>query len=69
MSFEKSPEYAEQFRNLISPGQRSDTELRAEEMKHFMPKVKLFMFVTDPVDRMFSHIKDCSNSHDKRYES
>ena len=68
MSFEKSPEYAEQFRNLLSPGHQSDAELRAEEMKHFMPKVKLFMFVTDPVDRMFSHIKDCSNSQDIRYE-
>ena len=27
-------------------------------MKDLMPNVKLFMFVTDPVDRMFSHIKE-----------
>ena len=27
-------------------------------MKDLMPNVKIFMFVTDPVDRMFSNIKE-----------
>ena len=62
--------YAEQFQKNISPTeQESSTKLIAEQIKQYMPNVKLFMFVTDPVDRMFSHIKDCSKINRIPYDS
>ena len=57
----KSPIYAEQFRTKLS--QQNYTQLIAEQINYHMPNVQLFMFVSDPVDRMFSHIKDGSKTN------
>ena len=32
---------------------------RAAQMKKILPKVKLFMFVTDPIQRIYSHLNMC----------
>ena len=32
---------------------------RAAQMKKILPKVKLFMFVTDPIQRIYSHFNMC----------
>ena len=32
---------------------------RAAQMKKVLPKVKLFMFVTDPIQRIYSHLNMC----------
>ena len=53
---EKSPAYSEQYKGTTIA--LNVAEIVAKEMKNLMPNVKLFMFVSDPVDRMFSHIKD-----------
>ena len=68
--YKKSPIYAAQFRkNSPSTEQQNYTQLIAEQMNNLMPNVKLFMFVSDPVDRMFSHIKDCLKTNRLLYES
>ena len=68
--YKKSPIYAEQFRKNSPPTEQQNyTQLIAEQMKNLMPNVKLFMFVSDPVDRMFSHIKDCLKTNRLLYES
>jgi len=56
---EKTPTYSQQFaagRDGFKGRER--TKHIAKEMHNLMPNVKLFMFVTDPVDRIYSHIKD-----------
>ena len=35
------------------------TTIRAQDMKFVKPDVKLFMFVTDPIERLYSHLKMC----------
>ena len=60
----KSPIYAEQFRKNSPPTEQQNyTQLIAEQINYHMPNVQLFMFVSDPVDRMFSHIKDGSKTN------
>ena len=51
---EKTPTYSQQFGRW----EKENAKHIAFQMKGLMPKVKLFMFVTDPVDRIYSHIKD-----------
>ena len=53
---EKTPTYSQQFE--AGKKFRVRTKIIASQMKKLMPNVKLFMFVTDPVDRIYSHIKE-----------
>ena len=56
---EKTPTYSQQFTGGKDGfNGRERTKHIAREMNNLMPNVKLFMFVTDPVDRIYSHIKD-----------
>ena len=55
---EKTPMYSQQ---IVSENDRGSSKRIAKDMKKLMPNVKLFMFVTDPVDRIYSHIKDSFN--------
>ena len=48
---EKSPQYARGHIHEISN--------RAKSMYEANPNMKLFAFVTDPVERLFSHINHC----------
>lgn len=52
---EKTPTYSQQFGSSREHGL---TKAIASQMQKLMPNVKLFMFVTDPVDRIYSHIKE-----------
>ena len=70
MPYKKSPIYAAQFRNNSPPTEQQNyTQLIANQINNLMPNVKLFMFVSDPVDRMFSHIKDCLKTNRLLFES
>lgn len=53
---EKSPMYAQQ-RHCRSGEMESCTLTRARQLKLMKPDVKLFMFITDPIERIVSHLK------------
>ena len=60
---EKTPTYSQQFGGGKDGFKgRERTKHIAREMHNLMPNVKLFMFVTDPVDRIYSHIKESFKS-------
>ena len=52
---EKTPMYSD--RRCKKKTEESCTLIRAQQMKAINPKVKIFMFITDPVERIVSHLK------------
>ena len=60
---EKSPQYSRQYfkqyvPNCLLNGSHATTRT-AKDIKRTNPNAKLFMFITDPVERLYSHVKMC----------
>ena len=60
---EKSPQYSRQYfkqyvPNCLLNGSHATTRT-AKDIKKTNPNAKLFMFITDPVERLYSHVKMC----------